>query len=334
MPDGGEMLSKVGAVIIGRNEGERLKTALRAVAGTAARVVYVDSGSTDGSIEAARELGAEVVRLDESVPFTAGRARNEGFRRLLELAPDVTCVQFVDGDCELLPGWLDEASRFLDGHGEVAAVCGRLRERYPERSIYNTLCDIEWELPPGEIRSCGGNAMIRVEPFRKMNGFRADMIAGEEPELCIRLREAGWRVWSLDRPMALHDAAMTRFGQWWKRTKRAGYAFALGSYLHGRSPERHWKRESRSAWLWGFIVPVTAIGGAILIHPLMLLVLVVYPLQVARIALRRDRPQRSGRVNWWRALFLVVGKFPETIGQVVFLTDRWLGRSSGLIEYK
>jgi GT2 family glycosyltransferase len=335
---GGEILSTigaVGAVIIGRNEGDRLKASLDSVVKTAARVVYVDSGSSDGSIALAQERGAEVVRLDQDRPFTAGRARNAGFKRLRELAPDLTYVQFIDGDCELQGGWLEEGARYLDANADVAVVCGRLRERYPERSIYNTLCDIEWDLPPGAIKSCGGNALFRVAAFEEAGGFHGGMIAGEEPELCVRLRGAGWRVWNLDRPMALHDAAITRFGQWWNRTKRAGYAFALGASLHGRTPERHWRRESLSAWLWGMGLPLAAVAGAVVIDPLVLLLLCVYPLQVARIALRDGRyaPAR-GRVNWWRALFIVVGKFPETIGQVVFLTDRCFGRTPNLIEYK
>ena len=44
----------IGAVIIGRNEGARLERSLQALAGQVAQIVYVDSGSTDGSVAAAR----------------------------------------------------------------------------------------------------------------------------------------------------------------------------------------------------------------------------------------------------------------------------------------
>lgn len=327
----GESNSTIGVVVIGRNEGERLKACLRSIGGDVRKIVYVDSGSTDGSIEAARDAGADVVDLDRNVPFTAGRARNVGCRRLLQIEPDVQYVQFVDGDCQLESGWLTEASRFLEAHGDVAAVSGRLRERNPDRSVYNMLCDIEWEHPAGESRSCGGNAMMRVNAFDAVGGFRSDMIAGEEPELCIRLRGANWKIWQLDAPMAMHDAEITRFAQWWRRCKRAGYAFAQGAFMHGGTPERHWLRESRSAWFWGFVIPTIAVLCAAVVHPLALLILAIYPLQIVRLGLKG---RRSPRENWWRALFLVLGKFPETLGQMKFTLDRFAGRASHLIEYK
>jgi hypothetical protein len=131
--------------------------------------------------------------------------------------------------------------------------------------------------------------------------------------------------------MALHDAAMTRFGQWWKRAKRSGYATALGRHLHGREPEKHRVREFYSAWMWGVGFPLVALTYVLIFGPWGWLVLAVYPLQVARLALRGDRTKRQ---NWWRALFLVLGKFPEAIGQAKFLIDRWTGRTARLIEYK
>ena len=137
---------------------------------------------------------------------------------------------------------------------------GRLRERFPDRSVYNMLCDIEWNTPVGETKACGGNAMLRADALTQVGKYREDLIAGEEPELCVRLRASGWKIWRLDVEMALHDAAMTRFGQWWKRTKRAGYAFAQGAHLHGAPPERAGVRQSRSAWVWGLAIPVLAIG--------------------------------------------------------------------------
>lgn len=320
-----------GVVAIGRNEGERLRKCLESVAGQAARVVYVDSGSTDGSVAMARSMGSEVIELDMQTPFTAARARNEGFERLRQLAPDLRYVQFVDGDCEVVSGWLDVAAAFLDVHPEVAAVCGRRRERHPERSVYNLLCDIEWNTPVGEAKSCGGDVMMRVDALAAAGGYRSSLIAGEEPELCVRLRAAGWRVWRLDREMTLHDAAMMRFGQWWKRTLRSGHALAEGAFLHGAPPERHRVRESRSAWFWGLGWPLFAFVCTVLVGPFGLVAFALYPLQVVRLALRGDRSMRE---NWWRAVFLVIGKFPEMLGQMKFLFHRHLGGQSRLIEYK
>jgi GT2 family glycosyltransferase len=275
-------------------------------------------------------MAVEVMRLDMRIPFTAARARNEGFRHLRQIVPDVRYVQFVDGDSELHAGWLDKGIRFLDASSDVAVVCGRLRERYPERSIYNMLCDIEWNRPVGETKACGGNALVRVDTFEQVEGFRSDLIAGEEPELCVRLRSAGWRIWRLEEEMTLHDAAMTRFAQWWRRSERAGYAFAAGAWLHGAPPERHYVRESRRAWVWGILLPVAAVLLSI-IHPAWLLLLLAYPFQLLRLALQG---RMSARENWWRALFLVIGRFAEGVGQVQFLLHRLTGRRGTLMEYK
>ena len=325
-------LTDVVLVAIGRNEGERLRRCIASAVGCVSRVVYVDSGSTDGSVEVARALGADVVALDLQQPFTAARARNAGAAAAFQQEPSARFVQFVDGDCELARAWLETARAFLESHAEVVAVCGRRRERHPDRSIYNWLCDIEWNTPVGAARAFGGDVMIRAEAFRTVSGYRGDLIAGEDPELAIRLRHAGGQVWRIDAEMTLHDAAMTRFAQWWKRTVRAGYAYALGSALHGAPPERHWVQESRRAWLWGLVLPMMALLAALTGQPLLAVaVLALYPLQVLRLTLRGNGPWRQRAVS---AVFLVVGKFAEAWGQVQFGRHRLRGEQGRLIEYK
>ncbi|MGH8797369.1 MAG: glycosyltransferase, partial [Caldimonas sp.] len=226
---------------------------------------------------------------------------------------------------------LEAGSAFLDDHAEVAVVCGRNRERFPDRSIYNRLADMEWDTPVGETRACGGNAMMRSAAFEQTGGFREDLIAGEEPELCVRLRALGWQVWRLEAEMTLHDSAMTHFSQWWRRSTRAGYAFAEGAHLHGSSAERHWVRETRSAQFWGAAVPMLILAGVFAFGPVAAWALLVYPLQVLRLTLKG-----SGRfaLRALRALFLVLGKFPEALGQLKFLALHASGRRARLIEYK
>lgn len=320
----------VAVVAIGRNEGERLLRCL-SVQHRVALVVYVDSGSSDGSVAAAQSLGAEVVQLDLSTPFTAARARNAGWRRVQALRPELSWLQFVDGDCELVAGWLETAQSFLASHEGVAAVCGQRRERYPERSIYNRLCDLEWRMPPGAVESCGGDVMVRAQALAQVGGYRDDLIAGEEPELCVRLRSRGWQIHALPDEMTRHDAAMTRFGQWWLRIRRSGYAFAQGAHLHGASPARHNLRESRRAWAWGLVLPLAMASSALALGPWALAVAAIYPLQVLRLYLRGEGARRDRAL---RAVFHTLGRFPEALGQLQFVRDRWLGRRSPLIEYK
>ncbi len=326
-------MSKLGIVAIGRNEGDRLQQCLRSVLGQAAQVVYVDSGSTDGSVELARSLGVTVVELDLSISFTAARARNAGLTRLLEIAPNLDYVQFVDGDCEVVAGWLEQAQQVLNTQPEVVVVCGRRRERYPEVSIYNRLCDLEWNTPIGEAKACGGDAMMRISALQAVGGYNPKLIAGEEPELCVRLRQNGGRILRIDAEMTLHDAQMMRFGQWWKRSVRAGYAYAEGAWLHGAPPERHWVKESRSIRLWGLTVPALSLVTAIPTHGLSVFLLAGYPL----MAYRAYRfATKSGQTQIEALLFglsCTLSKFPQAQGQVRFYWGKLFKQPSRLIEY-
>lgn len=325
-------LPGVAVVAIGRNEGERLRACLSSVVGTAEVVVYVDSGSTDDSVVMAQSKGVEVVTLPKDVVFTAALARNAGWRRVLELAPHIEFIQFVDGDCAVDPAWLATAEEFLKSHTDVAAVCGRRRERYPERSIYNLLCDQEWgSAAAGQTKACGGDVMIRAAALVAIDGYNPKLIAGEEPELCVRMRAKGWKVWRLAAEMTLHDAAMFHFSQWWKRSMRAGYTFAEGAHMHGKPPERHRVVESRRTWIWGLVIPLVAVLGAVLVSPWLLALLLLYPAQMLRVYVASAGSTR-GRAA--RAFFMVLGKFAEMAGQLKFLRLRLSGQTARLIEYK
>lgn len=316
----------IGVVLIGRNEGARLLACLASIGQDALAVIYVDSGSTDGSIDAAKAAGAEVVLLDHDRPFTAARARNAGFARLRELHPTgLKYVQFIDGDCALQPTWLAEARAFLEQNPEVAVVCGRRRERFPETSVYNRLIDIEWDTPIGQARACGGDAMMRVDAFEQVNGFNPSLIAGEEPELCVRLRQAHWQIWRLDAEMTLHDAALARLSQWWKRNKRAGHAFAEGAFLHGGPPEHHFVTETKRALFWGAALPGLLVVG-LTITPWSAALIGLWALKMWRLRSRgHDRAQVA---------FLTLGNLPEAQGALGFYLRRWRGGPSELIEYK
>jgi Glycosyl transferase family 2 len=330
MPVPSQQSQAFGAVAIGRNEGERLKQCLQSACGAEA-IVYVDSGSSDGSVQVARTLGVAIVELDRTLPFTAARARNAGYRRLRELAPELKYVQFIDGDCELDCSWPTAAISYLNSNGSICAALGRRRERFPDRSVYNQMCDREWDIPLGEVPACGGDVMMRTIAFDAAGGYRDELIAGEEPELCVRLRAAGWKVWRLDHEMTLHDAAMMHFGQWWRRQIRSGYAFAQGAHLYGDPPERHWVWESRRALLWGIFVPLVAMIGLMVFGFSGAFLLLVYPLQVLRRMTRMPGSMLS-RAKF--AFFEQLSRFPEAVGQLRFARDRLWGQRGRLIEYK
>jgi GT2 family glycosyltransferase len=324
--------SNVGVVAIGRNEGERLARCLRSVVARGAPVVYVDSGSSDASCETAAAMGAVVVNA--APPFGPGRARNEGARKLLEIDPSVELIQFIDGDCELRADWFGAASEQFRNLPRAAIVAGRLRERSPDASIYNRLCEIEWDGPTGEVSACGGIAMVRARAFQEVGGFDASVLAAEDDEICLRLRRDGWKVVRIAAEMALHDAALTRAGQWWRRAVRCGYAYAQGAKMHGRSPDRHFVRQTRRSWLWGFFLPLGALAAAWPSNGASLLLLLLYPAQVARVF----RTSRARGVAAWPAAAYAVScmacKFAEVVGACKFKMKELRGTPMQLIEHR
>lgn len=337
--------ASVGIVVVGRNEGERLRRCLEALDGLATHAVYVDSGSTDASVELARARGLQVVELDRSAPFTAARGRNAGVARLVELAPQLEFVQFLDGDCAIEATWIARGLWELRQDPRIAAVCGRRRELHPERSVYNRLCDMEWNTAPGRGADVGGDSLMRLAAFRQVGGFDASLIAGEDPELSMRLRSAGFEIVRVDADMTWHDAAITRFAQWWGRNVRAGYTYAHWRAFAQTDLGRVRRRRAASALFWTVAAPLAAaLAAALLVQVglslwlalvaalLGLVSMYAVPVLRARAARlqRGDAPSRASEYG----LFCVLGKFPEAQGLARYACDVLRGKRSTLIEYK
>ncbi len=322
----------VGVVMIGRNEGERLIACLRSIAPLGLPMVYVDSASTDDSLSTAHDAGATIINLDLSRPFTAARARHEGFLALVKQIPTLRYVQFVDGDCTLAPAWIATAQRFLDDAPSYAVVCGRRHERSPTASLYNHMADIEWNTPVGDAAACGGDALIRLSAYQAVGGFDPVLIAGEEPELCSRLGEAGWGIRRLDAEMTVHDAAMTHFAQYWKRATRSGFGYAQAWWTTRHRPRPLYARELLRAGVWTVLPAMLAIGGGLAIQPaLWLLAPVLYGAQVARIAWRFGVDKK---LSWQRAMLLTSSKIAETWGAFRYLRRAMTGSAGSTISYK
>jgi len=325
----------IGVVVIGRNEGERLKRCLRSILSQIDRVVYVDSGSSDGSVEYVESKEVNVVRLDMKIPFSAGRARNEGFYYINKIHPKLKYLQFIDGDCELFEGWLSFAYNYLENNKNCAVVAGRRKEKYPEDSIYNKLCDIEWNTPIGEAEACGGDFLVRKEAFKQVDGFNPVVLASEEPEMCYRLRKKKWSISRLDHLMTLHDAAMIRFSQWWKRNVRMGHAGAhlvsLGlSAFGGKS---YFLKGCARMWFWALIFPVSVLILAISINFAFLLFFTAYLVQFARNALHVYKRLGDLKSALICSFFSILGRWPQLMGQMLFLKRKFLGKTYTNIEY-
>lgn len=327
------LFDDMGIVLIGRNEGDRLRRCLESVIDQVPHIVYVDSDSTDGSLELAKRYNVDVIELDKSKPFASPRSRNAGFFHLVETYPEIKYVQFVDGDCVLDRDWLAKARATLDHHPQVAVVCGRRREMFPKASIYNQVFDVEWDTPIGEARSCGGDALMRPEAIVQVNGYNPTLIGGGEPEMCVRLRQRGWKILRIDAEMTLHDADTHEFSRWWRRIRRCGHAYAEGAWLHGAPPEYHWVKQTLSNWFWGLGFPAFVLLTAWPTHGWSLFLLLGYGLLIFR-AFLRERKRLSNRLALTYSAFCVLTKFPMMMGQAQFMWNKLRGRKTRLVEYK
>ena len=332
--------ARMGIVAIGRNEGERLRLCLQSLQALELPTIYVDSDSSDESVSLAAEFGVSVLELDPSQPMSAARARREGFRQLCDEHPQLEFVFFVDGDCQVDADWPTTALEFLSEREDVAAVCGRRREQHPGRSVYIRLCDFEWDTPIGAAQTVGGDAVYRCSAYCEAGEFDASVPAGEEPELCKRLRDRGWKIWRLDADMTVHDAAMTRSRQWWRRQIRTGYA---GYDVERRFQLGIFDRIIKSAYFWGLMLPVDVVVLALITAwfaspawgaGILTVGVGVWLAQMLRIAWRSN----SSGARWWHRLefgfFTMLGKTPIALGAVRQTLETARGKKARIVEYK
>ena len=318
----------LGVVVIGRNEGARLRRSLESVYDQGCPVIYVDSQSSDQSLATAAELGIPCLSLDPARPMNAARARNEGFAWLTARQPGLSLVQFVDGDTVIEAGWLADARRSLLASPSVGVVSGHLLEREPDRSIFHTLANLEWRKAPGPTPSTGGIFMTRVDAFRKVGGFDGNFPAGEEADLCMRVRNDGFFVVHLDRRMGTHDMGDIGFRSWWLRSVRTGTCYGQGARA-GR-----YRREARSALAWGLALPALVLFAAVATHGWGLLLVLAVPVQMARVFQSARARGWTGAESKAYGVFTVLAKIPESVGLIRHRVDRWRGSAPRLIHYR
>lgn len=325
--------ARVAAIVIGRNEGQRLVRCIESVRAVIPNIVYVDSGSRDDSVARARELGAIAIPL-ESGPYTAARGRQVGLDEVKRRFPDVEFVHFIDGDCILRPQWAAIAVAYLDAHPRVAGVFGRRRETRTQESLLSRMVDLEWEMPAGPVICHGGDAMDRVRALDEVGGWSIDLIAGEDPDLGFRLRDKGWEIHCLREEMTGHDIAMKGFGAYWKRAVRSGHAYAEVGWRGRRGAARVFLKRSASILFYGLFVPLLALVLAILYWPALVLPLVIWTRLVVSLAWYTRRRGYGWGLSAVYALTTSLCKIASAIGVLRFVMGQLTGKRSRIIEYK
>ena len=329
----------ISAVVIGRNEGERLRRCLDSVRAMASlpdghEIIYVDSGSSDSSLQIAAECGAQTIELNAARPGAAS-ARNAGWR-----VARAEWVLFLDGDTILDPSFPELALESM-AEPSVAAVWGHRRELYPKASIFQRVLDLDWVYAPGYTEFCGGDALFRRAALERVGGFDPTLIAGEEPEMCSRMRAVGYTILHIDAPMTGHDLAITRFSQYWRRLMRAGYAYAqMATQTHGDNKVRLWAAESRGNAIralmlltllaLAFIAPWFSNSPWVTFG----IALAIFAALVLRTASKARWKSNDPVSLLYYGAHSHLQQIPIFAGQVAFWWDMVRNQRRGLIEYK
>lgn len=322
----------VSVVIIGRNEGLRLAMCLQSVqeanwAGMTYELIYVDSMSSDGSVAMAEDRGARVIVLNDELPCAA-KARNLGWR-----AARGHDILFLDGDTQLHPEFVSVAAARLRPQS-ICAVWGHRRESRPQDSIYNRVMDLDWIYPAGRTLYFGGDVLIKRQALDDVGGYDPHLKAGEEPEMCARLRAKGWEIEHIDHPMTQHDLAITSFKAYCLRAYRSGIAYAEVADRMRSMKDALWQKESRRDFWHGLIFLATP--WLMLMGSGVALVVVLLGVVVIARSARRCAWKAPGQkiLCWQYAIHSMVQKVPAFFGQVAWRKAKWMNRKADFLDYK
>jgi len=310
-------------IVIGRNEGQRLKRCLDSVnqityPKNQLEVIYVDSQSSDGSLELAASKGIKTATVSHS-KLTAALARNIGWNMA-----EGKYIFFLDADTVIYPDFISKALSEFD-NPKIGVVSGHLRELNPHASIFNLIFDIDWDISARHY--CGGNALIRREALEKVRGYNSDLIAGEEPEMCERLKAQGFLVKHISEPMALHDLHMHTFSQYWKRCFRSGYAYASIASAFKKTSFDLWRKESRHNFIKGGLM----VCGGIFSFLALFTKLSFYPFAIyffiLVLLILRTLYKKKGKHSWKAQLLYAIHShmqhIPIFFGQLSFLKNHY-----------
>lgn len=330
-------LPSVSVVVIGRNEGQRLVDCLKSINAIHfdgdLEIIYVDSNSQDGSPEFAEAMGVTVLRIIPKHPCAA-IGRNIGWRHA-----SAPYILFLDGDTRLDPDFLNIALAEIGANPQTAVVWGHRRERYPEQSLFNRVLDLDWVYAPGFTDFCGGDALMRRDILAKINGYNEDLIAGEEPELCQRIRTLGYQIFHIDHTMTDHDLAMHRWPSYWKRALRAGYAYADVSQRLKNTEYPLWLKECKRNAIHTLVLFLLIAGGSCLsilkgdLTPLFLMLITSIFLMI-RSAYKARWKSESVLTLLLYGAHSHLQQIPITLGQLRYWLTRIQHRRQALIEYK
>ena len=315
-------MKTISVIVIGLNEEKVIGECLSSISGLKLsdcilEVIYVDSGSTDKSIKIAESFSnVRVVSLNDANP-SAAKARNLGVS-----VTNSEFIQFVDGDSILDEQWLKIALPILSSDNSIGAVFGSIEEVDKKSNIYMKVCQFDWYMPPGDYRLCGGNALWKRSVFDEVGLFDGKLIAGEEPDLCFRVRQKGYRIVCIDSPMVKHDLDMHYFKDYWNRSVRSGTAYAIIAMRYRKTQEKLWLKEMTRNFAEVFIWLLLLTFGIFYSWKIAATLLVFFlSYRIGKVILNVLSRSRGGLDALLYALHIQFSRIPLVYGQILGLVE-------------
>lgn len=217
---------RVSVVIAVRNDAKRLRVLLSSLGALieSPQVIVVDNDSRDDSAQVAREMGAVVTVCPG---LRVGALRNRG----VSLA-EGEVLAFADSDHEVPEDWIATGVRALTEDGEDVIAAGS-HYLAPQNGTWVQKVWAVHRLKGDAYEAVdwlgAGNLFVRRKDFDRVGGFREDLVAAEDVDLCHRLRQLGGRILCDKRIRSVHHGE-----------PKTLWAFFRKEYWRGSSGVKAW----------------------------------------------------------------------------------------------
>lgn len=189
---------RVSVVIQALNEERHIcaaiESALCAVSAVGGEVVLADAHSTDRTVELAQAYPVRIVQLRYPQEQRCGIGPQLGFQHSYG-----EFIYLLDGDMEILPGFLGRALSFMASHPEAAGVGGHVLEQNTAHPAYAAQSEgTPAHSEPGSVDRLDGGGLYRRSAIAAAGYFSdRNLHSYEEFDLAVRLRSLGWKLWHL-----------------------------------------------------------------------------------------------------------------------------------------
>jgi glycosyltransferase involved in cell wall biosynthesis len=249
-------------IIVARNEEKNIERCILSVIRALCvypetEVLLVDSCSNDETINVASKLSTRIIRLRSDWPQSPSAGRFLGV-----LNTSGRFILFIDGDMELIPGWLECAVDFLEKDDSAAAVVGRLYDRFQNKdgSSSSPSIGVEFKKMIGTQTThfVPGSALFKRDILLKAGNFDPFLMAEEEADISDRIERLGFKLYFFDKDAVYHYCIFRDSLDEIKRRLRSQYYHGIVQFIAKAYSRRSclllWRRFAKALLFSGVIL--------------------------------------------------------------------------------